>query len=112
MALIRVLALLLVSMTVAFATPRYIAIPIEDLGNIAVVAQPAYRQARSFVYEPEVSETNVQEEYVQAPSAVEENRPKRGSSGYGPSSHVDYGAYTGAKGAFGWYADYPVGHHK
>ena len=28
--------------------------------------------------------------------------------GYDGGLQVDYGAYTGKKGAFGWYADYPV----
>lgn len=34
-------------------------------------------------------------------------------SGYGPSGWLDMGAWTGGKGSFGWYADYPVGgkHH-
>lgn len=34
-----------------------------------------------------------------------------GHAGYGT---VDYGAYTGPYGAFGWYSDHPVGgpyHH-
>lgn len=33
--------------------------------------------------------------------------------GYGPSGWLDMGAWTGGKGSFGWYADYPVGgkHH-
>ena len=47
-----------------------------------------------------------------------------GSEGYGAphaagphggADHVDYGAYTGGYGAFGWYSDHPVllgpGHH-
>ena len=33
----------------------------------------------------------------------------------GGADHVDYGAYTGGYGAFGWYTDHPVllgaGHH-
>lgn len=32
--------------------------------------------------------------------------------GYGPSGWLDMGAWTGGKGSFGWYADYPVGGHK
>lgn len=31
------------------------------------------------------------------------------SSGYGGNDYVDYGAYTGGYGAFGWYTDHPVG---
>lgn len=35
----------------------------------------------------------------------------RASSGYGGNDYVDYGAYTGGYGAFGWYTDHPVGNH-
>ena len=38
--------------------------------------------------------------------------PIAAETGYGHSSHpydyVDYGAYTGGYGAFGWYSDHPV----
>merc|ERR1712102_64280 len=39
-----------------------------------------------------------------------------GSNSYGRSTphgpdYVDYGAYTGGHGAFGWYSDHPVGGH-
>jgi len=33
----------------------------------------------------------------------------RASSSYGGNDYVDYGAYTGGQGAFGWYSDHPVG---
>jgi len=32
-----------------------------------------------------------------------------GHGGYGPSGWLDMGAYSSGYGAFGWYADYPVG---
>lgn len=35
----------------------------------------------------------------------------RASSSYGGNDYVDYGAYTGGNGAFGWYSDHPVGNH-
>ena len=35
----------------------------------------------------------------------------RASSSYGGNDYVDYGAYTGGYGAFGWYTDHPVGNH-
>lgn len=40
-------------------------------------------------------------------------RAQRQSGGGGGDHHdvVDYGAHTGHHGAFGWYADFPVGHH-
>ena len=28
------------------------------------------------------------------------------------NDHVDYGAYTGNHGAFGWYSNHPVGYHR
>ena len=38
-------------------------------------------------------------------------RFERGAGHYGGGDYVDYGAYTGSKGAFGWYTDHPVGYH-
>ena len=39
-------------------------------------------------------------------------RSERQSGGYSAETdsndHVDYGAYTGSNGAFGWYSDHPV----
>ncbi|KAG9509258.1 hypothetical protein GZH46_02232 [Fragariocoptes setiger] len=34
-----------------------------------------------------------------------------GHHGYDHGGWLDMGAYTGGKGSFGWYADYPVGKH-
>ena len=43
-----------------------------------------------------------------ADGALSSCRYERQSQGYGGGPQVDYGAYTGKKGSFGWYADYPV----
>eukprot|EP00092_Neocalanus_flemingeri_P058764 GFUD01070119.1.p1 GENE.GFUD01070119.1~~GFUD01070119.1.p1 ORF type:complete len:107 (+),score=17.09 GFUD01070119.1:86-406(+) len=89
---------------VSSGAPRYLVIPIEDVdfGNSAMAHRfPIYnmpalaRQARAAPaqrqYEPEVSASNA----YSAPAPA------------GPD-HVDYGAYTGGYGAFGWYTDRPV----
>lgn len=34
-----------------------------------------------------------------------------GAGSYGGNDYVDYGAYTGGYGAFGWYTDHPVGNY-
>ena len=36
-------------------------------------------------------------------------RHQKRQAAYGGDDYVDYGAYTGKKGAFGWYTDHPVG---
>ena len=35
-------------------------------------------------------------------------RERRDAPAHAGPDHVDYGAYTGGYGAFGWYTDYPV----
>jgi hypothetical protein len=40
---------------------------------------------------------------------ISSSRFARSPGGYGGGRYVDYGAYTGNKGAFGWYTDHPVG---
>merc|ERR1712241_1363021 len=81
------------------AAPRYIVLPIEDVDLSALVGQtlPVYRMPGLMRQARQVDE-------------VEEPRPA-GSNAYaaphaapahaGPD-HVDYGAYTGGYGAFGW----------
>ena len=64
--------------------------------------------------------------FQMAPSALRRDSEAAGSNAYGAPhaapahagpDHVDYGAYTGGYGAFGWYTDHPVllgpggGHH-
>jgi len=53
--------------------------------------------------------------YVEEPSydlaqGASQTHEKRdaGYGGGGGDDHVDYGAYTGSYGAFGWYSDHPV----
>lgn len=49
------------------------------------------------------------EDQVQDPSNI---RAQRQAGGHHHHDVVDFGAHTGDHGAFGWYADYPVHHHK
>merc|ERR1712020_98172 len=105
------------------AAPRYIVLPIEDVDLSALVGQtlPVYRmpglvrQARQ-----------VEDELDSFQLAPRRDSEPTGSNAYGAPhaapahagpDHVDYGAYTGGYGAFGWYTDHPVllgpggGHH-
>merc|ERR1711881_736493 len=86
--------------------PRYLVTPIEDVdfGN-SNLRQPVYRmpgfarQARA-AQEDQYQEPN----YDAAPAA---SNAYAAPAPAGPD-HVDYGAYTGGYGAFGWYTDHPV----
>merc|ERR1711992_102911 len=112
------------------AAPRYIVLPIEDVDLSALVGQtlPVYRmpglmrQARQVEDELDSFRTPPQ----MVPQALRRDSETAASNAYaaphaapahaGPD-HVDYGAYTGGYGAFGWYTDHPVllgpggGHH-
>merc|ERR1712098_624099 len=82
---------------------RYLVIPIEDVefGNsnlrLPVFRMPGLaRQARAAQED--------QYPYAYAPGA---SNAYAAPAPAGPD-HVDYGAYTGGYGAFGWYTDHPV----
>merc|ERR1711892_892713 len=96
---------------VSSGAPRYLVIPIEDVdfgnSNLAhrfpIYSMPALaRQARA---------AQEEDSYQIAPRQYEPDTSA--STGYsapaaGGPDHVDYGAYTGGYGAFGWYTDHPV----
>lgn len=84
-----------ISLAVANALPRYVLVPIDDIAYM----QPHVRVPR------QVSQLDAEQ-----PEDKSDDRYVRQSDNYGPS-HVDYGAYTGGYGAFGWYTDHPVGKH-
>ena len=104
------------------AAPRYIVLPIEDVDLSALVGQtlPVYRmpglvrQARqvledeqdSFQLGPNLGPQASRRDSEPAGSAAY-GAPHAGPAHAGPD-HVDYGAYTGGYGAFGWYTDHPV----
>jgi len=47
--------------------------------------------------------------YQLQPAASDDRFVRQSTDAYSGAAEVDYGAYTGGGGAFGWYADYPVG---
>merc|ERR1712127_289414 len=74
-------------------------------------AQSSRLQARMAQEEQESFQSGPYEEQDQYPQS--ERRDSAQSSSNAPAAHagpdhVDYGAYTGGYGAFGWYTDHPV----
>merc|ERR1712241_340080 len=107
------------------AAPRYIVLPIEDVDLSALVGQtlPVYRMPGLMRQARQAEDVD---SFQMGPQAIRRDSEPAGSNAYaaphaapahaGPD-HVDYGAYTGGYGAFGWYTDHPVllgpggGHH-
>merc|ERR1719273_322628 len=106
------------------AAPRYIVLPIEDVDLSALVGQtlPVYRMPGLMRQARQVEDE--QDSFQLGP--LRRDSDTAGSNAYGAPhaapahagpDHVDYGAYTGGYGAFGWYTDHPVllgpggGHH-
>merc|ERR1719245_888017 len=99
----KVLISLCVAVAAVSSAPRYLVIPIEDVDMPSLA-----RQAR---------QVEEEDSYQVAPQPYGQDSQASGSEAYGaPHSapahagpdHVDYGAYTGGYGAFGWYTDHPV----
>merc|ERR1712002_585290 len=89
---------------VSSGAPRYLVIPIEDVdfGNSNLrlrMPEGLARQARA-AQQDRYQEPN----FDAAPAA---SNAYAAPAAAGPD-HVDYGAYTGGYGAFGWYTDHPV----
>merc|ERR1719348_2071680 len=91
------------------AAPRYLVIPVEDVDfsnfagrTLPVVRMPGLmRQARQAEDEPaELADSR-------GSGSSPYGAPHPAPAHAGPD-HVDYGAYTGGYGAFGWYTDHPV----
>jgi len=123
-------------LAVSTAMPRFLVIPLEDLeyvpqGLPVMYQQGLARQARQAQdgFEPNQQYLEDQEQAARRAFArqSEEGIYERSDDAAGSASnayaaphaggadHVDYGAYTGGYGAFGWYTDHPVllgaGHH-
>ncbi|XP_071521447.1 uncharacterized protein [Panulirus ornatus] len=95
---LKMMLLLVALAMVAEARPRYIAIPVEAVRLV--------RQVRSVPVYPQVQEhADGGEALLSDGSNVYE---RQSVGGYSSNDHVDYGAYTGGYGAFGWYSDHPV----
>merc|ERR1711890_112730 len=88
----------------ASSRPRFLVIPLDDMQDLELIDVmqnfPMYRmpglarQARA---------AQEEDSYQSAPHFLEPRDTPPASP-----DHVDYGAYTGGYGAFGWYTDHPV----
>merc|ERR1719211_449026 len=99
---------------VSAARPRFLIIPLED---VEFQGMPVYRMPPGLARQARAAQDEDSYQsapYADAPYAQERDAQASGSNAYaaphaaaGPD-HVDYGAYTGGYGAFGWYTDHPV----
>merc|ERR1712025_150350 len=120
----KVFVALAATIAAASAMPRYLVIDLQAAGGmdqallsgLPLMRNPALaRQARQVSEDPD--------SYQSAPFPSQYADARDDSAGsasgppaYGPPAaaphagpdHVDYGAYTGGYGAFGWYTDHPV----
>merc|ERR1712012_648067 len=112
----KVLISLCVAVAAVSSAPRYLVIPIEDvdMSSLAGASIPVFRMPGLARQARQVEE---EDSYQVAPYVPGQDSQASGSEAYGaPHSapahagpdHVDYGAYTGGYGAFGWYTDHPV----
>merc|ERR1712141_482787 len=117
------------------ARPRYLVIPIEDVEFMENMELPVYSMPqlhhhirRQAPDEQQISANNGSPVFIEPAQRRDDGIPAysipaeirqaedaitAGSNNYAHGSHgpdyVDYGAYTGGYGAFGWYSDHPVG---
>merc|ERR1711923_481385 len=114
----KVLISLCVAVAAVSAAPRYLVIPIEDvdMSSLAGASIPVFRMPGLARQARQVEEEDSYQVTPQ-PYGNSQDSQASGSEAYGaPHSapahagpdHVDYGAYTGGYGAFGWYTDHPV----
>ncbi|EFX83555.1 hypothetical protein DAPPUDRAFT_301609 [Daphnia pulex] len=83
------------------ARPRFLAVPLEDIQFINGLFQ-IFPHAQHRIVRRSPQQPLPHQDHETAAS---------GSYPSGGSDSVDYGAYTGSYGAFGWYSDHPVGNH-
>merc|ERR1712025_854111 len=105
----KVLIALAALVAVSSGAPRYLVIPIEDVdfGN-SNLRLPVYRMPGLARQARAAQEDQYQEPNYDAAAAASYN-PIFSNAYAAPApagpDHVDYGAYTGGYGAFGWYTD-------
>ncbi|XP_075221867.1 uncharacterized protein LOC142324773 [Lycorma delicatula] len=101
------LTTLVVVDSVPRSRPRFIAIPLEDVQLVEVEDLPNSNSKAT---------TNV----VRVPRGAQEKSQvdpdagrfeRQAANDHHHHEYVDFGAHTGHKGSFGWYADFPVQHH-
>merc|ERR1712137_807468 len=119
----KVFVALCATIAAASAAPRYLVIDLQAangmdqafLSSLPVMRNPGLaRQAR--MAQEEDSYQSAPVPYEQFASPRDSEGSASGPPAYGPPAaaphagpdHVDYGAYTGGYGAFGWYTDHPV----
>lgn len=85
---------------------RYIAIPIEGIDVIELnpISPPSSRLPRETETYVPVAVSNIHPDSIENPV----QRTERSSAHI--LDYVDFGAHTGANGAYTWYADYPARH--
>merc|ERR1719220_1253812 len=94
---------------VSSARPRFLVIPLEDVefeGGM-MPRLPVYRMPAGLARQARAAQD--EDSYQSAPYVpyADDAQPRDAQASAGPD-HVDYGAYTGGYGAFGWYTDHPV----
>merc|ERR1712076_11067 len=95
---------------VACARPRYLVIDLEAMEEPRAVEMGMPRLARTARMAQEEDSYQSAPQYAHPRSdqeGAQSNAYAAPAASAGPD-HVDYGAYTGGYGAFGWYTDHPV----
>merc|ERR1719232_1386909 len=119
----KVFIALAATIAAASAAPRYLVIDLAAAGGM----DPAYLSGLPVMRNPglarqaRMAQQEDPDNYQSAPFPDQYERSDSagaasGPPAYGPPAaaphagpdHVDYGAYTGGYGAFGWYTDHPV----
>merc|ERR1711981_829235 len=116
------LAAILLFVALAQARPQYVIVPYDDeveTPEVMLVPHTVRRQGRSAFPDDSDGVGSVPTPLFTLPKAIREQEALI-AAGSGPSpaiaggDAVDYGAYTGGYGAFGWYSDHPnhegIGH--
>merc|ERR1719507_2298692 len=122
----KVFVALCATIAAASAMPRYLVIDLaatngmdmESLSGLPIFRSPGLARSARQVLEEQDSYQNGPLQYaqIQADPRDDSALAASGAPTYGPPAaaphagpdRVDYGAYTGGYGAFGWYTDHPV----
>merc|ERR1711875_149456 len=106
--------ILAVLVSLASARPRYLVIDLDAMEENRPVEMMLPRLARQTRMAQEEDSYQSAPDYASYPEVQGRDSQGSPSNAYpapaasaGPD-HVDYGAYTGGYGAFGWYTDHPV----
>merc|ERR1712227_661523 len=93
---------------IANAMPRYIIVPTENVRYYPPMAPMAHHRVQRSAWPQEDAPSFAIPANIRATDdALAAASGLPGAVGPGPD-YVDYGAYTGGYGAYGWYTDHPV----